>query len=221
MNTSRRKRPAGRSSGISLTLIGLITACQASVQADAKLSTDDKGQPIQDFDRPLEAAPIDAEAPASDFSVNEYTLLGARHDLNYTGPKRPSCQCLAVSLNDKPNDSAFQWELEVPRLEPATQWVIALSSNDVSCNGAPQGTLGASYQGYGIDGNDVIVYVEALGEGRPMTNGAVIPRPREGGSVFVEPAGSVYGKPLEGKGKRCKIPPPGAVALNQGGSGKD
>jgi len=61
-----------------------------------------------------------------------------------------------------------------------------------------------------LDGNDVVVYVEALGEGRPMTNGAIIPRPKPSGSVFVEPTNAVYGKPLEGKNKRCKIAAPGA-----------
>lgn len=208
----RRWGAAGRAGrlGSWLLLAGLTSsACQASVQADANVSTKKGGnQPLQDFDRPMDAPPVTAEPAPDDFSVEEYALLGARHDLNYVGPKRPSCQCLAVSLQDKATHETFQWELGAPRLEPSTQWVIALSSKDVACDASPPGTLGASYQGYTIDGNDVVVHVEALGEGRPMTSGAVIPKPLGGGSVLIEPAGAIYGKPLEGKGKRCKLTPP-------------
>ena len=69
--------------------------------------------------------------------------------------------------------------------------------------------MGASYQGYVTDGNDVVIYVEALGEGRPMTSGAIIPRPKPSGSVYVESTNAIYGKPLDGKSQRCKLPPPG------------
>ena len=132
-------------------------------------------------------------------------MLGARHDLNYAGGKTPTCQCLAVALSDKAEDPAFQWDMGAPHLDPSTQLVIAFTSNGVSCDSPPAGTLGASYQGYALDGNDVVVSVEALGEGRPLTSGAIIPRPPASGSVLIEPAGAVYGKPLEGKTKRCKL----------------
>ena len=188
-------------------------ACHASVQADANLNTGkDPDQPVRDFDRPLEpASPTKAE-PAPDGAQGEaYALLGARHDLNYTGAKTATCQCLAVALSEHANDAAFQWELATPRLEPSTEYVLAFTSNGVSCDAPPAGTLGASYQGYAMDGNDVIVSVEALGEGRPMTSGAIIPRPSGTGSVFIESAGAIYGKPLEGKTKRCKITPAGGA----------
>ncbi|HWO14112.1 MAG TPA: hypothetical protein VNN80_31625, partial [Polyangiaceae bacterium] len=202
-------------------------ACRASVQADAKVSADANGAEatgetdadaelnhdtdaeLKSFDRPLEAPASAPEPPADDATGAAHALLGARHDLAYAGPKTPSCACLAVALSDQPTDSAFSWELEQPRLEPASQWIIALSSSDVPCEAAPGGTLGASYQGYVLDGNDVVVYVEALGEGRPMTNGAIIPRPKPSGAVFVEPTNAIYGRSLEGKNKRCKIAAPG------------
>jgi hypothetical protein len=219
-NWARRWRRSGAAGhagrlGSWLLLGGLISigltasACQASVQADANVSTKNgKKQELRDFDRPLEAPPVKMADAPEDFAVAEYALLGARHDLSYVGPKKPSCQCLAVSLQDKAPHPAFQWALGAPRLEPSTQWVIALSSKDVACDAPPPGTLGASYNGYTVDGNDVVVHVEALGEGRPMTSGAIIPRPLGGGSVFVESTGAAFGKPLEGKGKRCKITPP-------------
>jgi hypothetical protein len=189
-------------------------ACRASVQADANVSTDGAAasdEEIKSFDRPLEA-PARAPDPPSDHVGNpDHALLGARHDLGYAGPKTAVCTCLAVALSDQPRNASFVWELEAPRLEPTSQWIIALSSSDVPCDAAPSGTLGASYQGYVQDGNDVIVYVEALGEGRPMTSGAIIPRPKPSGSVFVEPTNAVYGKPFEGKSKRCKIAAPGTT----------
>ena len=199
----------------SACLLWIMTfACQASVQADAEMSGNASSDPeeIKSFDRPMENA-VTAPAPVDEgLAGNEYALLGARHDLNYSGPKSPTCACLAVALRDSANDSAFAWELEAPRLEPSSQWIIALSSNEVPCDATPSGTLGASYQGYTTEGNDVVVYVEALGEGRPMTNGAIIPRPKPNGSVFVESTNGVYGKPIDGKSKRCKLSAPGAPA---------
>jgi hypothetical protein len=181
-------------------------ACHSSVQADAQLNTGKSDEQVRDFDRPLApAAGAQADPAADAAAAQEYALLGARHDLNYAGSKTPTCQCLAVALSDKADDPAFQWELGAPHLDPSTQLVIAFTSNGVSCDSPPAGTLGASYQGYAIDGNDVVVSVEALGEGRPLTTGAIIPRPVATGSVLIEPAGAVYGKPLEGKTKRCKL----------------
>jgi hypothetical protein len=192
--------------------VALSFACQASVQAEARASSEKPDdEEIKSYDRPLEA-PMTTQATESDFVAGAYALFGARHDLNYAGPKAPICACLAVALRDQAKDAAFQWELEEPRLEPSTQWIIALSSNEVPCDNPPRGTLGASYQGYGTEGNDVVVYVEALGEGRPMTSGAIIPRPKASGSVFVEPTNAVYGKPLQGKTKRCKLNPPGSTS---------
>lgn len=209
-----------RQSDIARVAAGLLAAasvlaCRASVQADAQLNTGQDGKDqVRDFDRPLDPAQAKAELAADDAPQPEYALLGARHDLNYVGPTTPACQCLAVSLSESAANSAFQWELGAPQLNPSTQQVIAFTSNGVSCDAPPAGTLGASYQGYVVEGNDVVVFVEALGEGRPLTSGAIIPRPLGNGSVLVEPAGAIYGKPLEGKGKRCKIAATAAPAAS-------
>lgn len=217
MKTSQARAVGGRRSegrfGRSVlvrSVLGALAlcACHSSVQKDAKIGTNQNAEEVKEFDRPLEAPAVKPEAPASDFKVEEYALLGARHDLTYNGPKQATCQCLAVALSDKASNPAFQWEMAAPRLEPTTQWVIAFSSNGVPCDAPPQGTLGASYQGYSVEGSDVVVYVEALGEGRPMTNGAIIPRPLGTGSVFIEPTGAIYGRPLDGRGKRCRLKAP-------------
>jgi hypothetical protein len=201
-----------RSAGPALVAL-LALGCQGSVQADARVSSDGAAsdEPIASYNRPLEGPQKTSAPTENDFTHADYALLGARHDLRYAGPKSPACACLAVALRDQAQDAAFQWELEAPRLEPSAQWIIALSSNDVPCDAPPSGTLGASYQGYGTEGNDVIVYVEALGEGRPPTHGAIIPRPKASGSVFVESTNAIYGKPLDGKNKRCKLPAPGSA----------
>ena len=92
-------------------------ACHASVQGEASLNTGADGkEQVRDFDRPLEASATKAEPAANDAKVEEYALLGARHDLNYSGAKTASCQCLAVNLSERVDDASFQWELGAPHL---------------------------------------------------------------------------------------------------------
>jgi hypothetical protein len=102
------------------------------------------------------------------------------------------------------------WSAGAPRLDESTQLSIALSSEGQACKDEPKQSLGASYWGYRISGNDVVVLVEAARGGRPLTNGAVIPKPVGPGQVFVAPASkkAPYGRPLDGKGL-CKIGNPG------------
>lgn len=209
----RARRAAALRCAAALLALG----CHASVQADAQVSgasngaeEGEAGEPVKRFDRPLESPARAPEPPADDGPTGSLALLGARHDLAYAGPKTPTCACLAVALSDLAQDPAFAWEMEPPRLQAGSQWIIALSSSEVPCETPPSGTLGASYQGYGVEGNDVIVFVEALGEGRPLTSGAVIPKPKPSGGVYIEPTNAVYGKPLDGKSRRCPIAPPGA-----------
>ena len=87
---------------------------------------------------------------------------------------------------------------------------IALTSEGTACNNEPKGSLGASYWGYKISGNDVIVLVESARGGHPLTSGAVIPRPVGTGQVYVTPAAQKlpYGRALDGKGA-CKVGNPG------------
>jgi hypothetical protein len=139
-------------------------------------------------------------------------LLGARHDLKLrSGKATASCQCLAVSLGGA-QSQGMVWSAVPPAIDDATQLTLALSSEGQACQGEPKDSLGASYWGYRISGNDVIVLVEAARGGRPLTTGAVIPRPVGSGQVFVAPASKKlpYGRPVDGKGL-CKIGNPGQV----------
>lgn len=140
-------------------------------------------------------------------------LLGARHDLRLASgaATTAACTCLAVALGS-PSDPRFDWSSGAPLTDPEIQLVIALGSSGVPCGSAPNKGLGASYWGYRWSDDDVIVLVEAAKPGRPITTGAVIPKPLGGGKVYVEPTSSKtpYGRPLSGGGNRCLIGNPGA-----------
>jgi hypothetical protein len=153
----------------------------------------------------------DADRTASLLSSSR-VLLGARHDLKLRSDKATTtCQCLAVALGGA-RSSGMVWSAAPPVIDDATQLTLALSSEGQECQGAPKDSLGASYWGYRISGNDVVVLVESARGGRPLTSGAVIPRPVGSGQVFVAPASKKlpYGRAVDGKGL-CKIGNPGQV----------
>lgn len=182
----------------SLVLLG--SGCRAS--ASASLNT---GQKEDNFDDDP-GTMGDGEADES----GEPALLGARHDLHLKGSSAATCSCLAVGLGG-PADAAFAWDGQVPAIDPQTQLVIAVSSEGVTCAGAPADSLGASYWGYRQSGDDVIVIVENARFGRPLTAGAIIPKPPGNGQVYVRNAskGVPYGRPLNTADKLCKIGNPG------------
>ena len=153
-------------------------------------------------------------APGADGTAAELSsarvLLGARHDLKLrSAHASASCECLAVALGGA-RSLGMLWSAGPPAIDDATQLTVALSSEGQACKGEPKGSLGASYWGYRISGNDVVVLVESARGGRPLTTGAVIPRPVGAGQVFIAPASKKlpYGRALEGKGL-CKIGNPG------------
>lgn len=141
-------------------------------------------------------------SPQSTATISrEKPLLGARHDLLLAEGSPETCRCLAVILGGA-SAPAFVWTGRRPAVDPATQLVVALASEGIECAGA---SSGASYMGYETKDGDVIVHVEAAVKGRPVTHGAVIPRPGAGKQVFIEPAGNIpYGKSLDGSA-RCAL----------------
>lgn len=206
-----------------LTLVGLVlvTACKASVSAEAKTGSGDDEE-VADFDKPLEQ-PASASSSEPPEASEGQALLGARHDLAYKGPATAKCECLVAALGN-PNDPAFEWATAPPPAD-ANQLVIAISTGGNACPSAPKDALGPSYWGYRIQGNDVIVIVESAILGRPITTGAIIPKPAGDGQVYVRPADRnvPYGRGLD-KTQQCKIgnpgpprtaPPPPATPPNQ------
>jgi hypothetical protein len=201
----------------------LIPGCQASLNAEAIASSSGEASAHAegsaeadgrgDLDTPVSssamASAADQPALASDLPPSR-VLLGARHDLSLRpGKGTANCECLSVALGGA-RSNGMLWRTTPPNIDDSTQLTIALSSEGADCKGEPKGSLGASYWGYRIRGNDVVVLVEAARGGRPLTRGAVIPRPVASGQVFVAPASKKlpYGRPTDGKGL-CKIGNPG------------
>lgn len=215
-------------------MLGLSLGCQASVNADANVSGrasadgEASGSGSASAEGELEgqgemsrreptATASRASSTTSALAETELAasrvLLGARHDLKLRpGKATASCSCLSVALGGS-RSSGMLWSAAPPAIDDSDQLTIALSSDGAECKGEPKGSLGASYWGYRIAGNDVVVLVEAARGGRPLTTGAVIPKPVGSGQVFVAPASKKlpYGRPLgDGKGL-CKIGNPGQV----------
>ncbi|HEY6724167.1 MAG TPA: hypothetical protein VI197_09040 [Polyangiaceae bacterium] len=212
--------------GLSFLLLAGAVGCKASVNAEAKAgasgssadadasfeaSAEGEGAArADDFAKPKAvAAGPDAEATIA--AATGPALLGARRDLKYQGAKQATCSCLAVAVG-APSNSAFSWEHGPPIVDGSRQLVIGLSSEGVSCS--ENVGLGASYKGYQTPGNDVVVMVERAHEGRPVTSGAVIPRPIAGGQVYVVAAepGSPFGGAIGDTKQRCKLELPAAAA---------
>jgi len=212
-----------RSLAASLPIFSLFWGCQASLNAEANASANASGEAdaSASADADMQAdgkgemtRPGAGVSDASAASVSDIpsgrVLLGARHDLKLQpGKGSASCECLSVALGT-PRDSGMLWSSTPPSIDDSTQLTIALSSEGTACKGEPKGSLGASYWGYRISGNDVVVLVESARGGHPLTSGAVIPRPVGSGQVYVKPASKQlpYGRAPQGKGL-CKIGNPG------------
>lgn len=142
-----------------------------------------------------------SSTPQAQNAVDTPTLLGARHDLTLLPGTTERCKCLAAAIGG-PSLPAFVWSGLRPSIDSNTQLIVGLSSDGISC---AESSTGASYMGYTTQNGDVIVKVEEAVAGRPITRGAVIPRPAEGAQVYIEPVGKIpYGRGLSGE-PRCAL----------------
>jgi hypothetical protein len=183
--------------------------CQASLNADAnaRVRHDAEEGPADtaDLNKPLSAKALGATVATP--ARGAPTLLGARQDLSLVVEHaNAACTCLKVAIGSAPS-AAFRWQGSVPELNEETQLAMALSSESMPCQNEPKGSSGASYWGYRISGNDVIVFVEGARAGRPRTAAAIIPKPVGDGQVYVAPARGKfpYGRSLDGKDAKCKV----------------
>lgn len=205
-----------------LCLAGLVAgACGGSLSANANAKASSDSGADADFDADANASgnagwdTVDASQSEADTmetaelsqpgqatAPQETALLGARHDLMIQNTSA-ACQCLAVVLG-QPSSVGIVWTGRRPTTNPQSQLVIALGSDGVPCSEAGPG---ASYWGYEVKDGDVIVKVEAAVAGRPVTHGAIIPRPVEGKQVYIEPTEKIpYGRGLRGEA-RCALGP--------------
>jgi hypothetical protein len=188
--------------------------CRASVQGDASAEVAaDRTDAELEAELREERASAPAQGGDADAGflqvANEGPLLGARHDLVLAADRASlSCSCLKLGLG-QPTDEAFRWKGTPPTIDAETQLVVGLSSEGMTCK-QPKGSLGASYWGYRQSGSDVVVFVESAVKGRPLTSGAIIPKPFGSGQVFAAPAfrREPYGRGPNGEA-RCKLGNPG------------
>jgi hypothetical protein len=182
-------------------------AAEGSAEGTARQPTFGAAGDEQLAGDPLNVAESGTAAPASGV-----VLLGARHDLRLTtsAASKAVCTCMAVALGNA-SSADFDWLSGPPKTDPEVQLVIALGSAGVPCSGEPKDSLGASYWGYRWSGDDIVVLVEPAKRGRPITTGAVIPKPMGAGKVYVEPVARKlpYGHSLSNAGGRCPIGNPG------------
>ena len=181
-------------------------ACQASVQGQGKVQAgteeeanfDVEGDAAWDYKAPEKgsetSSPKAAEIPLSD--SKKMALLGARHDLLLKEGAEKQCECLAVFLG-QPSSSRLTWMESTPSTNSQSQLVLALASEGVECSkDAPT----ASYMGYEKKGDDIFVSIEAAVAGRPITHGAIIPRPLNQGQVYIRADKELpYGRSLTGE----------------------
>jgi hypothetical protein len=180
--------------------------CHASVNAEAKAEKD-----VAEYDKPLETtAPSDdglGSPGAGPFQ--EDAMIGARHDLQLAADApQPTCNCLAVAVGQA-TDPRFFWEAGAPNTTD-TQLVFAMTSEGLACPDASEDSLGASYWGYKKEGDNIVVVVEEARFGRPITSGAIIPRPGPAGQVLVQPLDSrvPFGRPLSQGDRYCQVSSP-------------
>ncbi len=134
------------------------------------------------------------------------TWFGVRHDLSMKPgtPRQPVCGCVSVEVG-MPGKQAFLWDGAVPSIGPDAL-VVAVSVRGVECPAEPDETKRrASISGVERDGDDVILEIEELPEGRPMALGAIIPKPGPNGALFLQPRDKKVRWLPQGAGKRCKV----------------
>src|SRR5262249_31370986 len=143
---------------------------------------------------------------------------GVRHDLSMKpgAPRTPACGCVAVEVG-MPGKQAFLWGGEVPTIG-SDAVVVAISARGVDCPAEPdESKRRASISAVDHEGDDVIVEIEDLPEGRPLALGAIIPKPGPGGGLYLKAKDkSVRWVP---PGKRCSVSAPIVPPAAQGPSG--
>ena len=195
---------------LALVPLGLcLLSCQGSAQGKAKAGNAGEVDVFADFEAP---SVEDERGSVGEFAVQpspsgqQPALLGARHDVFVQADPVENCSCMTV-VAGAPEDPRFGWESKRPQIDSLTQMVVAFRM--AGCSDAPVGANGASYRGYVEKGNDVFLMVESAHPGRPLIVGAIVPKPKPGGHLFVEsvPASLPYGKPLGSGDGQCRVEP--------------
>jgi hypothetical protein len=160
----------------------------------------------------IEATNLTPTTPNSDDSRGQ-SWFGVRHDLSMRPgtPRTLACGCLAAEVG-MPGKQAFLWDGQVPTVGPDAV-IVAISAHGVECPAEPdESKRRASISAVDRDGDDVVIEIEELPEGRPLALGAVIPKPGAGGAVYLQPKNKKVRFVPQGGANRCKIKAPAAAA---------
>jgi len=212
--------------------VTLAVGCGGSMTADAHMNAELNGQGRSDLEAEGSAEGEGGPAPASRPLTKEeaerahkasfaetakpeepYALFGARHDFEVTDASSAvACACVSALLGP-PSSGKLKWQGEQPHTKPEAQLVVALVPNDAGCT---SGSGGASYWGYRVEGNDVVVLLEEWKAGRPRTLGAIVPKPPPSGQVYLAPVAAKlpFGKAAAGGGARCGVGNPGPKRID-------
>lgn len=205
-------------------LIGFVAlGCKASLQAEGDANVDlvndsaSSGETgmARRFDIAEEQVVVEdpLNSDAGYESPPGTALIGARHDLKISEAKRRTeCRCVSAVLGQA-TDPAFKWLGEPAKTDPNTEVTLAFTSEGAKCDGAPAGSLGASYWGFRREGDDLVVLLEPATLGKPLTTGAILPKPTGSGQIYLAPVDPAlpYGKALTGKESRCRLRRAGAL----------
>ncbi|MCC6555427.1 MAG: hypothetical protein IT372_20905 [Polyangiaceae bacterium] len=133
--------------------------------------------------------------------------VGVRHDLSLapSPARKEACSCLAVEVGPAA-DPRFQWAAGAPDIGGEAV-AVALSARGVPCPGGDpdEEKRRPSISAVDQEGNDVIVEVEELPPGRPLATGAVIPKPAQGGAIYIKGRTAKVPYARAGQGLRCKV----------------
>jgi len=170
----------------------LLLACKASVNVNAKATTDEPKE------EELSSAPSGPQEQTSAEAPIQTDYFGIARGLTLAPGRPAACSCIAAAVG-MPGDPAFRWRGQPPKVA-SDGMVIAISTEGIACD--KQGP-GPSIRGVDRSGEDVVVVIEDFRDGRPQALGAIIPNPGANGAVYVR-AGkdSAYGRPIGAAGGR-------------------
>jgi hypothetical protein len=174
-------------------VVGLASvACGGSQRA---VDQDWTPEPERVHKRLREAETLNAPPPVEE--SRQSALLGVRHDLMLSNaPHEARCACLSVEVG-RADDARFFWTGGAPDVGPDAL-ALAIGARGVTCPGGDPDDRRRrpSISAVDTEGDDIVVEVEDLPDGRPLASGAIIPRPGSKGSIYVRPkkGSGVYGR---------------------------
>jgi hypothetical protein len=193
------------------TVASVCAACHAHAEASAKMTTtpedDDRKYEIPEAPSPAPkggARPM--VKPAPEPPADRTLFLGVVHDLSLApgAVRTPACRCLAVGYG-APTDPKFSWQEGPPRFEPGTM-AVAIAAEGVACDARGQAPARASISGVERSGDDIVLVIENVKEGRPVMRGALVAAPGGKGSLVVRARrGAPYGAPANGGPGPCRV----------------